>query len=139
MKRGYSIIDHPSDLGIEARGNSLSEAFEEAARALIAVIVDPSSVQTIESRSVRIAAQDKEQLLVRWLSEILYLYDGNHFAGKVFHIHELTTNEIRADILGEEFSPGRHRTRIDVKAITYHQISVTESSRGATLRVFLDI
>ena len=139
MTRGYSIIDHPSDLGIEARGESLPEAFEEAAAGLMGLIVDPLSVGTTEARDITVTGDDIEHLLVKWLSEILFLYDGKHFVPKAFKIYELTPHVVRANILGEPFLEGYHTTRIDVKAVTYHQISVMETSRGVLLRVFLDI
>ncbi len=50
MEAGYLILDHPADLGIEARGRTLAEAFEQAARGLISVIVDPDSVRSNPGR-----------------------------------------------------------------------------------------
>ncbi len=60
MKTGYLILDHPADLGIEARGETLSEAFEQAARGLTSVIIDPDTIRPEESRPVRIEAGDRQ-------------------------------------------------------------------------------
>jgi SHS2 domain-containing protein len=139
MRRGYSILDHPSDLGIKAYGGTLAQAFEEAAAALVAMIVDPSTIQPLQTVEIELQAEDTEQLLVKWLSEILYLFDGKQFIAKNFDVHQLQTNNILAKVSGEKFSPLRHRARIDVKAITYHQVAITESPDGAVVQVFLDI
>ena len=139
MEAGYLILDHPADLGVEARGNTLAETFEQAACGLISVIVDPDSVRPVESRSVKIEAGDRQQLLVRWLTEVLYLYDGLKFAPRHFKIGRLSSQFLEAQVRGELFDPGRHAVRLDVKAITYHQLQIRKRASGYWLQVFLDI
>lgn len=139
MEAGYRILDHPADLGIEARGRTLAEAFEQAARGLISVIVDPDSVCPVESRSVVIEAGDHQQLLVRWLTEVLYLYDGLKFSPRDFRIGRLSSHLLEAQVRGEPFDRLRHTVRLDVKAITYHQLKFRRRGSGHWLQVFLDI
>ncbi len=139
MPCGYQLIDHPADLGIEASGQSLSEAFEQAASGLMSVILDVELVQCRDSRVISLQATDLEHLLVKWLAEILYLYDGMKFAAARFQIDELTSTSLAAKVFGEPFSEDRHVTRLDVKAITYHQLLCEENETGARVRVFLDI
>jgi SHS2 domain-containing protein len=86
MQPGFVILDHPADLGIEARGRTLAEAFEQAAIALMSIILDLTTVEPKELRRVQLKATDQEQLLVRWLEELLYLYDGENFVGSKFVI-----------------------------------------------------
>ena len=139
MEAGYLILDHPADLGIEARGNTLAEAFEQAARGLISVAVDPESVRPVESRLVKIEAGDHQQLLVRWLTEVLYLYDGLKFVPREFKIGRLSPHFLEAQVRGEPFHHLRHTVRLDVKAITYHQLEIRWRGSGHWLQVFLDI
>jgi len=139
MEAGYRILDHPADLGIEARGKTLAEAFEQAARGLISVIVDPDSVRPVESRSVVIEAGDRQQLLVRWLTEVLYLYDGLKFSPRDFRIGRLSPRLLEAQVRGEPFDRLRHTVRLDVKAITYHQLEIRRRGSSHWLQVFLDI
>ncbi len=70
---------------------------------------------------------------------MLYLYDGQQYASKEFQISDLGTTTLHATLRGERFSPEKHHTRLDVKAVTYHQIQVHEDPEEATVRVFLDI
>jgi len=135
----YTILEHPADLGIEARGASLVEAFQNAAAGLISIILDPTLIEPREERQIRVTASDRDQLLVKWLSEILYLYDGEGFASKEFFIRRLGLTDVEASVRGEPFSPVRHQTRLDVKAVTYHQLLVHEGEPGALVRVYLDI
>jgi SHS2 domain-containing protein len=136
---GFSLIEHPADLGIEAFGKTLPEAFEQAAVGLMSVIVDLSMVEPAIAHEVRLQAADREHLLVKWLTEVLYLYDGQKFVGREFKVRELRGNGLEAMIWGETLAQGRHETRMDVKAVTYHQLSVTETDGEALVRVFLDI
>jgi SHS2 domain-containing protein len=139
MDGNITLLEHPSDLGIEARGATLCEAFQNAAVGLMSVILDLSSVAARDSRELELSASDEEQLLVRWLSEVLYLYDGQGFVGKEFVIEYMTETNLKARVLGEQFSAERHSTKLDVKAITYHQILVHKDETHALVRVFLDI
>ena len=139
MNAGYLILDHPADLGIEARGKTLAEAFGQVAYGLVSVILDPASVQPVESMPVRIEAGDRQQLLVRWLTEVLYLYDGLKFAPRHFKIERSSSRFLEAQVRGEPFDPGRHTVRLDVKAITYHQLEIRRRASGYGLQVFLDI
>lgn len=139
MKSGFTILEHPADLGIEAYGSSIKEAFENAAKGLMSIIVEISSVDCQREQEVHLNAIDTEQLLVKWLSEILYLYDGKQFVSKEFRIIELSSNKLNAIVRGESLSAEKHRTKLDVKAITYHQLLVQNTEHGCMVRVFLDI
>jgi SHS2 domain-containing protein len=136
---GFTIIEHPSDLGIEASGGSMEEAFAFAAEGLMSVIVDPSTVAPRESRDIRLPAMDEERLLVRWLGEVLYLYDGAGFVSSGFIVTGASEAGLAASAQGEPADPRRHRLRLDVKAVTYHGVSVKRSAGLCAVRVFLDI
>jgi SHS2 domain-containing protein len=133
------ILDHPADLGIEAYGQTLAESFEQAALGLISVILDPATVRQVEARTVDLSGSDIEQLLVKWLAEILYLYDGQRFVSVKFSIATISPNHLCATVLGETLCEEKHLTRLDVKAITYHQLSVRQDDEGSRVKVFLDI
>ena len=135
----FQLIDHPADLGIEAQGESLSEAFEQAAVGLMSVILDLSSVEPLMSKEVTLQGSGLEHLLVKWLSEVLYLYDGEKFVGRDFSICELRDDFLRATVRGEQFVADKHTTRLDVKAVTYHQLLVEQTTGAGRVRVFLDI
>jgi len=139
VDKGFVILEHPADLGIEARGVSLAGAFEEAARGLMSVVLELGSVDAREEREVSVSSADYEQLLVKWLSEVLYLYDGNRFVCREFHIDRIAPTGLHATVHGEPLDPAKHRTLLDVKAVTYHQLSIQENKDGAVVRVFLDI
>jgi SHS2 domain-containing protein len=117
----------------------MTAAFEQAATALMSIILDLTTVEALEQREIQLTAADADHLLVKWLTELLYLYDGRQFAAKRCVIKQLTPTTLIAVVAGEQVSLAKHRTSLDVKAVTYHQLSVTENENGARVRVFLDI
>ena len=139
MQPGYTILEHPADIGIEARGDTLQQVFEQAAKGMMSVILDPGSVDSVESHRLDLRADDVEQLLVRWLAEILYYFDGRRFLAKEFVIDRMTATRLEAVIRGESHLPHKHRMNMDVKAVTYHQLCVRNDTQGWYARVFLDI
>jgi SHS2 domain-containing protein len=136
---GFRILEHPSDLGIEATGSTVGEAFEQAALGLMAVIGEPEAIEAVDERTVELDAQDAENLLVRWLSDILYLYDGEDYLVKEANIDSISPTNLRAHLLGEKYQPKKHTLKLDVKAVTYHQLSIETKNGRTTVRVFLDI
>jgi SHS2 domain-containing protein len=139
MAEGYRILEHPSDLGIEASGRSLKEVFEYAALGLVSVIADPATIDPLERRFITLKGSDHENLLVKWLSEILYLYDGQQFLTSDVDITRLTPQELEAAVTGESVDDQKHTLRTDVKAITYHQLKVDDRKDACLVRVFVDI
>jgi SHS2 domain-containing protein len=139
MPGTYEIIAHPSDVGVEAAGSSAEEAFALAAEGMMSVIVDPASVEEREARTVSVEGADEERLLVRWLAEVLWLYDGGGFVPRRFTVGEISGNRLTASALGEPLDPAKHRLRADVKAVTYHGLAVRRAADGCTVRVYLDI
>jgi protein archease len=136
---GYVLLDHPADVGIEAYGKDLAGAFEQAALGLMSVILDPGRIDCTQTRVIILEGADRPHLLVKWMTEVLYLYDGQGFAAGKFVISELSLTRLVATVVGEPFNERKHVPRLDVKAITYHQLLVEEVDMGARVKVFLDI
>jgi SHS2 domain-containing protein len=135
----FHLLEHPSDLGIEASGKTVGEAFEQAALGLTAVIAETDSIEPLDERRVTVDAQDYENLLVKWLSEILYLYDGEDYLLKEAKVESISPTKLVASLSGEKYEPEKHKLKMDVKAVTYHQLSIETGKVSTTIRVFLDI
>lgn len=68
----YILIDHTADLGIDVFGSTLPELFTNAAFAMFDIITDLSRVDNTIEYNLEVSGIDKEQLLVNWLTELLY-------------------------------------------------------------------
>ena len=117
----------------------MAEVFRQSALGLMSILVDRDSVELHGKHAVRITGRDRESLLVRWLSEILYLYDGEHFITAEVEIQDIEDTSVRALLGGEHIDTQKHRLRTDVKAVTYHQLAMKEDAGRIVARVFLDI
>lgn len=135
----FKFLDHPADVGFETYGSTLAEAFESSALALIWLVVESESVEEHDEKAIIVNASDREQLLVKFLSEILYLFDGEGFVVKRANIVEMDDRSLTATLRGERFDPKKHRTKLDVKAITYHQLTIEQRDSGFLLRVYVDV
>lgn len=139
MKPPFEILEHPSDLGIEANGSSMQNIFRNAAQGLMSIITDESKIDLLQERKVVIKSIDRENLMVRWLTEVLYLYDAEkYFTGDV-NFDILCDTSLKATLLGESYNPAKHELKLDVKAITYHQLKIEERNGSWLARVYIDI
>lgn len=135
---GYEVLDHTAEVGIAAWGRDLREAFVEAARGMFALMVDLDAVEERVTRRVAVTAEDREDLLVRWLNELLFLVDSEGLVFRRFEIERMGERELQATVRGERLDPARHQPLAGVKAATYHQLSVEEGP-PARVAVILDV
>jgi SHS2 domain-containing protein len=67
----FRILEHTADVGFEAFGSTREEAFVNAARALIYLIVELDSIDSREEVPIEVQGADPENVLVNWLGEFL--------------------------------------------------------------------
>ncbi|NUO07234.1 MAG: archease [Candidatus Brocadia sp.] len=135
----YILIDHTADIGIDVFGNSLQELFANAAFALFDIITDVSKVEGAVEYKISISGIDKEQLLVNWLSELLYLHDVKNLLFKDFCIVDIQDNQLNASVWGEVFAEDKHAIKTEIKAVTHHCLSVIREDHRWKARVIFDI
>ena len=125
MKKQYEIIEHTADVGIKAYGNDLSECFKHAAKGMFDLITDCSDVGEKGVYRIEMNAEDCEQLLVDFLSELLFLQSSRNL---VFGSFDVTLDVekcfLSAVIKGEEFDLSKHNYGMEIKAVTYHMLEV---------------
>ncbi len=137
---GYEFFGTTADKGILARGRDLPELFVNAARGLVALMVeDPAAVRPAQRRAVQLTAGSPEGLLVAWLSELLYLSEVDGFLAAHCTIGRLTQTELAAEVSGETFDPARHRAAGHVKAVTYHGLEITRDADGWRAPIIVDV
>ena len=135
----YETFDHTADIGIRVFGTTLEEVFVHAAEALFDVLTDLDSIRKDLTREIEINGSDREDLLVRWLGELLYLCEGEGYLFREFSIFHLTPTSLKAAARGERFDPARHEFKAEIKAVTYHQVEVVQKDGGWIGKVIFDI
>ena len=141
--RGFDHLEHTADVLVEARGSSLSEAFETAALATYEVMTDTSRVEPRVRVEVEVEGYDLFNLLYRWIEELIAHTDSRRLVFSKFKVKEIEIGQdyarLKAEAWGEEFNPEKHPSRTVVKAMTYAQMSMREDSGCWTIRFVVDI
>ncbi len=139
MKKIYKTFDHTADLGIEVYGKDQRELFVNAARALFDLITDLDKIEAKTSLTLNIEAVDREDLLVSWLRELLYFHQSEGYLLNDFVLQDLEEQSLRATVKGEVYETNRHELLREIKAVTYHQLKITQEKEGWVARMVFDI
>lgn len=140
MKK-YEVFEHTADIGIKATGKDANEAFENAALGMFSIITDLNSVESIGEYKIKSQAQDLEQLLVNWLSELLYLQTVSlvMFSKFAVNIHKEGDKWLlEGNARGENYDQSRHPFHTEIKAVTHHILEVN-LNEICTIQVLFDI
>ena len=139
----FEILEHPADVGFRVRGLTLAALFENAALAMLSIAGEPERVESREEFALGATAGDLEALLVNWLNEVLWWSDGKQIAFREFHVqemaHEPDNVRIAAIGTGEPRDLARHRAKLIIKGVTYHQLKLVETLDSWVAEVFLDV
>ena len=136
-KRRFELIEHTADVGLIAYGETLAEAFANAAYGLFSIIAELDAVRETASRRVEIVEDDLEGLLFEWLNSLIYLFDVEMLLFKRFNIIELDGYGLKAICHGEKYDPSRHHLKTGVKSATYHMLKVDREKNQ--VQVIFDI
>jgi SHS2 domain-containing protein len=135
----FEVLEHPADIGFRAFGATLPELFAHSAMAMLSIAGDPATATPREEYPLAVKSDDRESLLVDWLNEVLYWFDGKRIAFRDFRVTQFHETAIEAVGMGEPRDPLRHRARLIVKAVTYHLLKIEQRGGLWVAEVYLDI
>jgi len=131
-------IEHTSDIGIRASGKTLEEALENLGYGVVNLWLEDGG-ELIEEREIEINADTKEDLVVAFVNELIYLLEGERFLTLKCKVLKLTDNHLKVSLKGERFSPEKHKLAIQIKACTYHNLKVEQNEDDCLIEVILDV
>jgi SHS2 domain-containing protein len=134
----YEPLDHTADTGIVAYGANLPELFENAAFGMFDLMFDLSELHAGRERPVSVEAEGLEELLVAWLEELLFRAESEGLAFLAFSVEELDEHRLSGVAKGVS-SEGVELVGPPIKAVTYHDLEVTETESGWRARVIFDV
>ena len=136
----YREIEHTADVGLEFEAPDLKAAFELAAASMFDLMCDLDGVGDGECRTVRIRARDGdlENMMVRWLTELLFVFASEGLLLSGFDVTKLTSDTLEAEVVGEQFDLRHHVFKSELKAVTYHDMAVEEVEGRWHVRVIFD-
>jgi SHS2 domain-containing protein len=131
-----------ADIAFEAEGDSIEELFHGCTQALLEIMADPCTVAASWERRIVKMEAALDDLLVEWLSEIVYWKDA---AGVVFHeaVLRLTREndgwKVDATLIGAAVDQTVQTLRNDVKGITRHLYRLGQEGLLWKARVVVDV
>jgi SHS2 domain-containing protein len=134
----FREFEHTGDLGIELTAPTRGELFRRAAVALASLLVETTSVEQTAQRDVVVEAATDADLMHDLLTELLCLFTVEGFIWRNASVKEVDRS-LRVTLFGERFNPARHSFRGEIKAVTYHQLTVASSPGGWRARVIFDV
>ncbi|TET99370.1 MAG: archease [Candidatus Stahlbacteria bacterium] len=135
----YQIIDHTADLGIIVKGPDVRNLFILAAQAMTDLMVEGDISKETVIKDVSLQGEDFPDLMVRWLGEILYLFDGENLIVNSIKIKSISPTKLKSTLTLTSFETEHHQVIREIKAVTYHQISVDKTKDGWQAKVIFDI
>ncbi|MCS7025657.1 MAG: archease [Bryobacteraceae bacterium] len=134
----FEVIEHTADIGFRAWGASFEQLLVGASQALVSIAMDLGTIEPAHAYPIAAAGEDRESLLVNWLSEVLYYLDGQRVALARFEVHRFSESEASGLGWGEPRQP-RHEPRLIVKGVTYHQLRIACENGKWVCEVYLDV
>lgn len=146
MGKPYEILEHMADGKFRAYGRTLEEAFTNAALAMASLMWDWEKIKLERKEKVKVEASTLEQLIVRFLSEVIYLLEVRSFLlGRVetISIEEIKLNDkklyrLEAEVTGDDVSP-EYEIYGQVKAVTYNDLKIEKTDDGLVVQIVVDM
>lgn len=128
----YRMLEHTADALVEVHGRTLDERFANAAYAMFDLITDLTKVEPKGELKVVLEADSREQLLVDFLQELLFVHDTEDL---VFSEFDVMTDgrKLESSVRGEKFDERKHTKRSLVKGVTYHGLQFDDEKGTVTL------
>jgi len=134
MAKKYEIIEHTADVGLKVFGKTRVELFQNAALGMFFLITGCSRIMkqgiTKKNYKVECKAADLEDLLVSWLSDLLYIHNTEYVILDDFVVKKLTEYNILAESKGIKIREFNVQIKNEIKAVTYHGLKVFRSKSG---------
>jgi SHS2 domain-containing protein len=138
-QKKYRILKRSTDLAIKVFGKSQEELFSNSAYALFDLMTDVEKVQVQERLPLEVEGVDRDDLMVNWMRELLYLYQGSGYLLKEFRLDEVKEDRIRGEVAGEKFDPDRHEIQREIRSVAYHQSRMERTGDQWTAQVIFEL
>ena len=134
----YEVLSHTADTGVVVHGATIPEVFESAAFAMFDLMFGIGDLEGGEPIRIQIVALTVEDLLVDWLSTLLFEAETNDLALCSFEVETIDEGRLAGRVSGVGVA-GLELTGPPIKAVTYHELTVAETPDGWSAQVVFDV
>ena len=140
MKKFEFLEFATADVCFKAYGKTLEEAFANAALAMFEIMLETRNVEQKIVKEIEVKGEDLKSLMFEWLNGLLFYVDAESLAFSRFEVRiDEDQMKLSAKVSGEPIDQAKHRTKIDVKACTYHGMEIKQSDGMWTAQVLIDV
>lgn len=144
----FRELEHTADVGLEIYGSTISELFINSVKGLFHLISSRLEKEVVQPRKkfsknqpkvvIKLSTSNQEELLNYWLNEFIYIFFVKDLFPKIIQITALTKKTIRAEV---EFSKRSKEIRLnlEIKAATYHNLSIKKVGNYYQASVIFDV
>lgn len=117
---------------VKAYGKTLEECYANAGYALFDQTVDLSTVEPRDVFRIDTAGEDAEERLHTFLSELLWMEDTYGMVLCELSV-DFRGRSVTCFGRGETLDRNKHRVKSEIKAVTYHMMSVDPKEPSVTV------
>jgi len=130
----FEELPHTADWALRVWAGNLPALFSEAARGVNALSGAQPAPGARLSRVFAAEAPDVENLLVLFLSELVYAAEQERLVFDTFEI-ELNGSELKVNMSGAPLLS----LNKSIKAVTYHNLQVRQTEAGFEVEIVFDV
>ena len=134
----WEHFEHKADIGVRGFGNTLAEAFEQAAVAMTTVVADISLVQATTSISIACSDDDNDALLYDWLNALIYEMATRKMLFCKFEV-SIDDGKLEAAVYGEAIDIIRHQPCVEIKGATFTELAVYQEGQQWVAQCVIDV
>lgn len=131
---GYQEVAHTADWELHVWAPDMPTLLSQAAKGMYALADTRLAKGERLERSFEIDFFDRETLLVRFLSELLYYGEMEQVAFDDFQL-KIEADQLQARLQG---APIAAQSK-EIKAVTYHRLDVRQSDAGLEVNIVFDV
>lgn len=132
---GFEEIEHTADWAYRVWASNLEELFIQAAQGLYYLVGVQLAASPRVVRNINLEGVDRESLLIAWLNELLYFHESENLGFDCLEILNLEANQIDARVTGATVEQWIK----DIKAATYHNVTICSTETGFEVTIVLDV
>jgi SHS2 domain-containing protein len=131
------MLDHTADVRYRLTGNSFSEILRSAAAALNETAFHRIDGEASQIKHIQVGGDSYEEVVVRWLQELIYLMDVEQLAFVGFTFDRAGADGASAAAAGYHYNLDDRET--EIKGAPFHGLTVNEHGNNFTAEVILDL
>jgi SHS2 domain-containing protein len=131
---GYLEMDHTADWALKVWAPDLAGLVEQAALGMNTLSGLVLEDQRELARSLTLQGYDPEQLLVNFLSEVLFIGEEEGIGFSAYEI-EVAGLNLDARMTGSKIAAQEK----EIKAVTFHDLSIKKTTHGLETTIVFDV